>query len=161
MGLDNVRTDPRFDFLSLFNSVEDDDPVPDSFFINNQCSPYSNLNLSCTYLELEKLPDINNSKFNVVSLNIQSLPAKFNEFTDFISQFSDADSCPDVICLQETWNIIDNSAFPLINYHPLETNLRRDARGGGCRHLCKKSFIFQNFKTVLDFCGMHFRIHIY
>ena len=98
MGLDNVRTDPRFDFLSLFNSVEDDDPVPDSFFINNQCSPYSNLNLSCTYLELEKLPDINNSKFNVLSLNIQSLPAKFNEFSDFISQFSNADSCPDVIC---------------------------------------------------------------
>ena len=151
MGLDNVRTDPRFDFLSLFNSVEDDDPVPDSFFINNQCSPYSNLNLSCTYLELEKLPDIKNSKFNVLSLNIQSLPAKFNELTDLISQFSDADSCPDVICLQETWNIIDNSAFPLINYHPLETNLRRDARGGGVGIYVKNHLSFKILKQYSIF----------
>ena len=33
--------------------------------------------------------------------------------------------------MQETWYINDNCVFPLINYHSLETNLRRDARGGG------------------------------
>ena len=126
-----MRTDPRYDFLNFFTSEDEDDSVPDSFFINNHCSPYSNLNLSCTYLELENISDLNNSKFNVLSLNIQSLPAKFMEFTDLISQFLCADLCPDVICLQETWNIIDNSAFPLSNYHTLETNLRHGARGGG------------------------------
>ena len=141
MGLDSINSDPQYNFLSFFTSEEEDDSVPDSFFTNNQCSPYSNANLNCSYLELEKLNDLDNNKFSVLSLNIQSLPAKFVEFTDLISQFKCISSCPDVICLQETWKVVDNSFFPLANYHMLETNLRSEARGGGSRHLCEKSSI--------------------
>ena len=72
--------------------------------------------------------DIN--KFSVLSLNIQSLPAKFAEFSDLISQYP-INLCPEIICLEETWKIIDNSFFPLANYHMLETNLCSETRGGG------------------------------
>ena len=89
MGLDNVQTDPRFIFLSFFNAEEEEDSVPDSFFffINNQCSPYSDFNINCSYLDVGKIKDLDPKKFTVFSLHIQSLPAKFSEFSDLISEF--------------------------------------------------------------------------
>ena len=74
--------------------------------INNHCSPYANVNINCRYLEMEKLSDLNPAKFTVLSLNIQSLPAKYVEFSELIYDFSSPDLFPDVICLQETWKII-------------------------------------------------------
>ena len=140
MGLDSVQSDPRFNFLNFFNSEEEEDSVPDSFFINGQCSPYTDFNINCSYLDVGKIKDLDSKKFTVLSLNIQSLPAKFLEFSDLIGDFSNGDSCPDVICLQETWKISDNSLFPLNNYHALELNQRHTLRGGG-RHLCKTTLI--------------------
>ena len=84
-GLDSIQSDSRFDFLSFFTNEEDDDAVPDSFFTNNHCSPYSNINLICNYLEVEKLSNLDKEKFTVLSINIQSLPAKFSEFSDLIN----------------------------------------------------------------------------
>ena len=55
------------------------------FFINNQSSPYSNINLNCSYLDMEKLNELSSEKFTVLSLNIQSLLSKFSEFTDLLS----------------------------------------------------------------------------
>ena len=122
---------------------EYDETVPDSFFVNNQWSPYSNINLNCSYTEIADLKSLDPDKFTVLSLNIQSLPAKFNEFSELISEFPSFDLCPEIICLQETWNIIDNSMFPLINYHPLLTNLRRSARGGGVSIYIKENLSFK------------------
>ena len=130
MGLDNICSDPQYDFLSLFS--DEDDSVPDSFFTNNHCSPYTDVDLTCSYIETEKIKNLDPEKFTVLSLNIQSLPAKFTEFAEFLSEFPDYNSCPEVICIQETWQVSDNSLFPLTNYHPLETNLRHTARGGWC-----------------------------
>ena len=87
IGLDNVQSESRFDFLSFFTQEEENESVPDSFFINNQSSPYSNINLNCSYLDMDKLNELSSEKFTVLSLNIQSLPSKFSEFTDLLSQF--------------------------------------------------------------------------
>ena len=122
---------------------EENDGVPDSFFINNQCNPYSNINLNCAYTEAEKLKNFDSSKFIVMSLNIQSLPAKFNEFSELLTEFPDFDSSPEVICLQETWHVPDNSMFPLNFYHPLQTNLRQGARGGGVGIYVKENISFK------------------
>ena len=84
------------------------------------------------------------------SLNIQSLPAKFAEFSDLISQFP-TNSCPEIICLQETWKIIDNSFFPLANYHMLETNLRSETRGGGVGIYVKNHLSFKILKQYSVF----------
>ena len=78
-----------------------------------------------------------------MSLNIQSLPAKFNEFSELMTEFPSFESCPEIICLQETWNVVDNSMFPLANYHPLITNLRRSARGGGVGMYIKENLSFK------------------
>ena len=143
--------DPQFDFLSFFNTDDDDNAVPDSFFINNHLSPYSNINLNCKYLEIEKLPDINPAKFTVLSLNIQSLPAKFVEFSDLINDFSSPELSPDVICLQETWKIFDNLTFSLPNYHSLELNQRQTARGGGVGIYVKKHLSYKILKQYSVF----------
>ena len=134
VGLDRVQTDSRFDFLSFFSNDDDENSVPDSFFTNNHCSPYSNINLGCKYVEVDKLCDLDQDKFTVLSLNIQSLPAKYVEFSDLINEFAVSSSCPDIICIQETWKIVDTSLFPLNDYHPLEINQRNIARGGGVGH---------------------------
>ena len=127
-GLDSLSRDPHYDFLSLFSEDNDNDNVPDSFFTNNQCSPYSNINIDCSHVQVDELNLLNPAKFTILTLNIQSLPAKFSELTELIDSFT---SCTEIICMQETWNVVDNSFFPLQNYHPLETNLRNNARGGG------------------------------
>ena len=77
--MDYIRTEPRFDFLSIINDINEEDAVPDSFFINEQCSPYLNVNLSCNFLETDELANLEADKFTVLSINIQSLPAKFVE----------------------------------------------------------------------------------
>ena len=74
-----------------------------------------------------------------MSINIQSLPAKFSDFSETVNEFS---ICPDVICLQETWQVLDNSFFPLHNYHTLVTNLRNNARGGGVGIYVKNHLTF-------------------
>ena len=83
LGIDDILNNPRFNFLSNFMEDEENDGVPDSFFINNQCTPYSNINLNCAYTEAEKLKNFDSSKFIVMSLNIQSLPAKLKNFLNF------------------------------------------------------------------------------
>ena len=137
--MDRIRSEPRFDFLSIMNDFSEDDAVPDSFFINEQCSPYSNVNLSCNFLETDELVNLEADKFTVMSINIQSLPAKFSDFTETVNEFTIG---PDIICLQETWQVPDNSFFPLQNYHTLVTNLRNNARGGGVGIYVKSNLSF-------------------
>ena len=66
LGLDDICNDPRFNFLTNFSEDEYDDTVPDSFFINNQCSPYANINLNCSYVETEKFKNLDLGKFTVL-----------------------------------------------------------------------------------------------
>ena len=83
-----MAADPRFDFLSLFLAKDDDDAVPDYFFINDQCSPYSNINLNCKYLDTDEIVNLQTDKITILSLHIQSLPAKFAEFSELVNEFT-------------------------------------------------------------------------
>jgi len=66
-GLDDISADQQFDFLSLFNESNDDDAVPDSFFTTNQCSPYSNINLNCKYINCDEISTLDSDKFTIFS----------------------------------------------------------------------------------------------
>jgi len=143
IGLDDICADPQFNFLSFFSEENDDDAVPDSFFTTNHCSPYSNINLNCNYISNDDFPTLNMNQFTVLSLNIQSLAAKFGEFSDLINEMQTSKVCPDILCLQETWNIVDNSMYPLPNYHPLLSNVRTNARGGGVAIYVKQHLSFK------------------
>lgn len=74
-----------------------------------------------------------------MSFNIQSLQAKFHEFSEFIS-FLTRNSCsPDVICLQEIWKIVDGSILSIPGYNIIEYQCRHsNAQGGGVAFYIKK-----------------------
>jgi hypothetical protein len=71
--------EPTFDFLnSLFSNDEN------SFDFSS--SPYESFNINCSYVTESQFADLNSVKneLNIMSLNIQSLPAKYTEFRTFI-----------------------------------------------------------------------------
>ena len=93
-------------------------------------SPYSEFDISCKYTGINDYIK-NEKKLSILSLNIQSLSSKFSELSELLNELESTKSQPDLICLQEVWQIHNISSFNLPNYHPLEINLRNAARGGG------------------------------
>jgi len=77
--LGDLAGDPNFDFINNFAAAAD--PVDSNTNSDYIDSPYSNSNFSTTYIDtttyIDKFSQNSNLKF--LTLNIQSLPAKFNE----------------------------------------------------------------------------------
>ena len=141
-SFDNLNNNPSFNFSnSLFNSdyLCEDANSPDD-------SPYCNLDILCNYIDenqfVSKFSGSNN--FNLFSLNIQSLPSKYNALQDLINNFNINNCQPDVLCIQETWQVPDPSLFPLINYNQFICNLRSNSiQGGGVGFYFKNSLRFK------------------
>jgi len=139
-----IDSDPNLNFLSKITVNDNDD---DFMFNNLDYSPYSDIVFNCSYIGADHFR--NNSmlnKFSVLSLNIQSLPAKFNELEDMLNELSISNFSPEVICLQETWQITDPAIYSLNDYQNIEINTRVNARGGGVGIYVKKDIVF----TVLN-----------
>ena len=132
-GIDVFDSDPNFNFLS---KIQNDSNSDDDFIYNLDFSPYSEININCSYAEPNHLTHLNNTNLSVLSLNIQSLSAKFLTFMDMQNDLSSSNVIPDIICLQEVWQIPDPSLFCIPNYQPILFNLRASAKGGGCGYLC-------------------------
>ena len=121
INLEDVQNSPQYNLKSLFDE--------------NEFTDKSN----CKYYEIdefaEKMNSINHDHFSVLSLNIRSLPSKFNCLKDFLNS-SFPKYNPTVTCLQEIWNkpVYDN--FTLEDYHPFnfktrdQTGLNSNAGGG-------------------------------
>ena len=124
LRIDAIDSDPNFNLLTKISNT---DPDEDEFmFSNPDFSPYSETDFKCSYIETDHFrnnPTIND--FSVLSLNIQSLPAKYNELSDMLNELSASNFTPEV------WQINDPSLFPLSNIQMLELNTRTNARGGG------------------------------
>ena len=109
-----VQNDDTFDFKK-FSADEDTNPL------------YSNNSHNCQYYEeeacLDKMQDIKNETFSVLSLNIRSLPGKFNELKNFLTSAFGTYK-PNIICLQEIWNVGPYDNFDIDGYHPLNFNIR-------------------------------------
>ena len=77
----------------------------------NNITPYSTVETQCKYIDesdyITELKGINNQ--TLMSLNIQSLPSKFNELEELVRSLASNQCEPDFICLQETWRIVDPS----------------------------------------------------
>ena len=68
----------------------------------------------------------------LMSLNIQSLPTKFNEFSPFINELFFQKCAPDIIALQELWQLNDASIYKLNGYQKLVFKSRAaKIQGGG------------------------------
>jgi hypothetical protein len=128
-SLNNLSVNPKFDFIkTLFEPTDNTDE--EDFF----GSPYDSSNISCSYLDpLEYSSRFSNLKHvSIMSFNIQSLPAKFHELKELIHMLSSSKCSPDVICLQEIWQIHENMDFSLPGYSKLEYKIRNNnVQGGG------------------------------
>jgi len=130
-------------FLYQFTYENEGDSILDSFDFN--ASPYNEINISTRYVDLEQLPVFDNNQLSVISINIQSLPAKFNDLVDWLCALAHLDRAPDVVCIQEIWQIHDIGMYNIEGYHPLIMNCRTTARGGGVGIYLKNNL---NFKLL-------------
>ena len=102
-------------------------------------SPYYNDESFISLMENKK------SIFKVISLNCQSLNAKFNELKVYIEQFKRNGITISAICLQETWlvNDYDISLLKLDGYNLIHKGKHCSAHGGVAIYL-HDSFKFSN-----------------
>jgi hypothetical protein len=136
-SMDNLSSNPKFDFIHNLNenpnSNSDTNDSFNFFDSNEDDSPYAPSHFSCNYYDIdvacEKLKS--NRRLSIFSFNIQSLPAKFNKFKELIDIFTDKNCLPDVILLQEIWQINDSKLYNLTGYHPLLFKCRLKSQGGG------------------------------
>jgi hypothetical protein len=150
LTLDSININPAFDFLSHYASAipadDDDDPA-------NIISPYSNIDMCCKYFDETEFANefkLKNEQL-FLSLNIQSLPAKFNELEEFIIFLKNNCCEPDFICLQETWRIFDQSLFNIDGYNLEIKSRSSNTQGGGVGIYIKKGLRYNILKECSIF----------
>jgi Reverse transcriptase (RNA-dependent DNA polymerase)/Endonuclease/Exonuclease/phosphatase family len=146
-SLNNISNDANFDFkYSLLNNNEDDD-------FDFSGSPYDVTNISCSYVDesdFVKLKHSNNLK--IMSLNIQSLTAKFSELKNLIASLQINNCEPDILCLQELWQFNTDVDFSIAGYHPLLYKIRsNNVQGGGVGIYVKNVYNFTHLSAVSVF----------
>ena len=132
----------------MSNNDHDDNVLNDL----SNITPYSTVETQCKYIdELDYITELNGNKSQtIMSLNIQSLPSKFNELNELVQSLTSNHCEPDFICLQETWRIIDPSLYALRNYE-LEIKSRSNVQGGGVGIYIKKGIIYKILKEISTF----------
>ena len=89
----------------------------------------------------------------MMSLNIQSLPAKFNELNQFLNELSSENFSLDFIGLQEIWKLNYPTHYVIDNYHPIAYKSRTNRQGGGVGFFVKKIHNFHvidNLSYIVD-----------
>jgi hypothetical protein len=134
-NIGSLSDDPNFDFINLINSNLNNDSDDSSlrFLDSAEDSPYNPNSFSCSYVDANSLCNFYSKSKNVsiMSLNVQSLQAKFLELQDLLNHTSSLGFLPDIILLQEIWQVPDASLFILNSYQPLFFKCRERGQGGG------------------------------
>ena len=107
-------------------------------------SPYADTEVECNYYdETQFISKFKSNKLHsMLSLNIQSLPAKYTEFSAFISDLNSNDFSFDFIALQELWTLHDSTIYTLPDYHNIVHKSRPARQGGGVGFFIKKCWNF-------------------
>ena len=87
-------------------------------------------------------------KFSVLSLNCQSLNAKFNNFSIYIQELKEHNFKFSAICLQETWlkNDDDFTLFQINNYHCIH-QVKYSSEHGGLLIYLHQDFNFEKLSV--------------
>ena len=107
-------------------------------------SPY--LSLDQCFTELPRKRD----QFSVLSLNAQSLPAKFDQLSAVLSDLNKRNFQFSAICIQETWhrNGDDLNFLTIPGYHMIEQERKCSAHGGLFIYLNEKfSYTIKNLNS--------------
>jgi len=148
-SLDSLILNPNFDFIKQFlpsHSNHNSDAY-DFVDTDNVDSPYNNANFNCKYLDEPEFCSTfkKEKRLSIMSLNIQSISSKINDLKEFIYTCSINNCSPDIICIQETWNIVNDSNIQLDGYQPFVYTCRKKSQGGGVGMYFKNGL---NFKIV-------------
>jgi hypothetical protein len=123
-----MANDPDFDFLS---KMSEDDPE----------SPYITNEFSCEYLSSIEYSNLyrSNPQATIMSINVQSITAKFNDLSEFIISLINNNAHPDVLCLQELWQLPPDVNLILPDYNQILYKTRsNNVQGGGVGIYVKK-----------------------
>lgn len=145
--LDSLLNNPEFDFLKQYTHSDQDNDD------DNNPSPYESLAFNCKYFDdLSFANACSRSKNKIIlSLNIQSLPAKFSELEEFINILALKECFPDFICLQEIWQIHDSAILELKNYNFVFSTRKNNVQGGGVGIYVRKGIQFKVLKDISTF----------
>jgi len=126
-NLDAIINNPDLNLNRIFSMGDEGDDDDEQNF-----NPF-NTQFNATYADEKQFSESrsNRGNFSVLSINIQSLSAKFQSLQLFIENLSKNKKEPDLICLQEIWNIPDFIEFNLNGYHPLIFKSRQNSVQGG------------------------------
>ena len=150
--MEEISDNPNYDFIKKITRFEGDDG---NFSDNVNNSIYREFDISTVYIDPDSLVRIGNNKLVIMTFNIQSLPSKFNEFSDLLNIMHLADHLPDIICLQEVWQIDDPDLYDLDHFQPIVTRTRCNNRGGGVGIYVNKKL---NYRVMEDLSIFHERI---
>ena len=121
---------------SILQSLDD----LDSTISVSSNSPYIDASNVTAHLKCHKSP------FTVLTLNVQSLHAKFDRLTNFIDELSAEDIFFSAICIQETWlpgPNVDMATFNIQNYQSISLGASV-SKHGGLTIFLHNSFQFRN-----------------
>ena len=140
LTLDDILQNPNMDFVKYMTS-DNDDETSDFF-------PYVDLESQCNYYDELSFVDKfrNNPNQLFMSINIQSLPAKFGDLSELSSLLNSNKCGPDVICLQETWRVTDPALYNLDNYNLELKSRSKNVQGGGVGLYIKKELRYKILK---------------
>ena len=149
--LDDLVSNNNFDFISSLHHSHDTSDHP--FNLDDIGSPYIHSSFKTEYIDPSSYSTrfSNISNLSIFSLNIQSLPSKFVELSDLIILLSKSNCNPDIICLQEIWQIPDPTSFNLPGYQPLIYSCRTGTQGGGVAIYLKNGISFKKLANISTF----------
>jgi hypothetical protein len=154
-SLADLMSDPSFDFLRPFlsNDCEQNQNSNINPFNKATDNPYDDLSIKCNYFDEDQYicEHKNLKKFSLLWLNTQSLPAYYNELCEFIYSLHNANCSPDVILLQETWKIVDNSFFLLRGYSELTCKNQQPDRGEVLAYISRTALSIKSLRINLFF----------
>ena len=85
---DLLADDPYYNFVSKMSVQDNFNNNQESFFSNSNDSPYNGSTFDCKYMSSDELKNsINKNDFLVMSLNVQSLNAKFDDVRKELNPF--------------------------------------------------------------------------
>ena len=120
------------DILSEFGGIQNNSLL--KIFENDNNHTFGNIPPS-SYIDVNELIPIlkkNENKFTLLSLNIQSLNAKFDQLKILIYGLNECGCNVDAICIQETWlsDTHDNAVFSLDGYNFISQPKSSSKHGG-------------------------------
>ena len=127
LGVDCVRSNSEYDFKCQFDDPDTNDGL------------YKDDNHSCAYYEINEFRtefSQDTHMLSTLSHNVRSLPGKWNEFKNLISNVTCDKFKFSVIAVQEVWNVPVGVRYDLEGYKPFEYRIRHPSglvgnAGGG------------------------------